>query len=83
MNPNLSRRAGRVMMTDAIRRFDFDSHMAFVHAIEQARSFEMLPAWVQGAILEGEQQLADLRRDGSGPVPSTWPARERERPPLM
>jgi hypothetical protein len=61
MNPELSRRVGKLMMTDAVRVLDLERHLAFVDEVSRADSFEVLPAWVQGIILEGERQLAALR----------------------
>ncbi len=43
------------MATDAVRRLNLEAHLAFVHEVERASSFEALPAWVQEIVLEGEQ----------------------------
>ena len=61
MNPTLSRRVGRLMMTDAVRQLDLDSHLAFVAEVSRARSFEALPDWVRDVVLGGEEHFAEVQ----------------------
>jgi DNA-binding GntR family transcriptional regulator len=72
MDPQLSRRVGRLMMTNAVRALmkqGLDQHLAFVDEVSRADSFEALPAWAQEVILAGERQLAAYqRREATGPV---------------
>jgi len=52
MDPQLSRRVGRLMTTDAVRALlmeSVDRHLAFVDEVSRAESFDTLPAWVQGS----------------------------------
>jgi hypothetical protein len=65
MDPQLSRRVGKVMMTDAVRalmRDGVERHLAFVDEVSRADSFDTLPEWAKEVILEGEQQLATFQK---------------------
>jgi hypothetical protein len=59
VNPQLSRRVGKLMMTDAVRALDLERHLEFVDEVSRAESFDVLPAWVREVVLEGERQFAD------------------------
>ena len=61
MNPQLSRRVGRLMMTDAVRALSLARHLAFVDEVSRARSFDDLPVWVRAIVLAGEEQFAEVR----------------------
>jgi hypothetical protein len=72
MDPQLSRRVGRLMTTDAVRALlmeSVDRHLAFVDEVSRAESFDTLPAWVQEVILEGEREFVAYRkRDPTRPA---------------
>jgi hypothetical protein len=61
MDPALSRRVGRLMMTYAVRALDFKRHMAFVAEVSRATSFDDLPRWVCEIVLAGEEQFAEVQ----------------------
>ena len=60
MNPQLSRRVGRLMSMDPIRALDLEQHLAFVDEVSKADSFDDLPVWVQDIVVESEKQAAAL-----------------------
>ena len=60
MNPQLSRRVGRLMSMDPIRALDLEQHLAVVDEVSRADSFDDLPVWVQDIIVESEKQAAAL-----------------------
>jgi hypothetical protein len=49
------------MMTDPIRALDLEHHLAFVHEVSRAASFEDLPDWVRDVVLAGERQFAEVQ----------------------
>ena len=77
MNPQLSRRVGRIMMAAAVRSLEVDRHLAFVTEVSRAESFDDLPVWVQEVIL-GVSLLVgvsgDHRTRGSRRAPKEWSA---------
>jgi len=60
MNPQLSRRVGRLMSMEPIRALDLDQHLAFVDEVSRADSFDDLPVWVRDIIVESEKQAVAL-----------------------
>jgi hypothetical protein len=67
MDPTLSRRVGRLMMTDPVRRLDLDRPLAFVDVVSSAESFEALSVWVRDIILaERETAWAGIVRNVAG-----------------
>ena len=61
MHPALSRRVGKLMMTDPIRALDLEGHLSFVHEVSGAESFDALPRWVREIVLAGEEQFAEVQ----------------------
>ena len=60
MNPQLSRRVGRLMSMEPIRALDLERHLAFVDEVSRADSFDDLPVWVRDIIVESEKQAVAL-----------------------
>lgn len=59
MNPELSRRTGRIMSSDAVRALGILRRVALLHEVASTDTFEALPAWVKAIILAGERQVAE------------------------
>jgi hypothetical protein len=72
VNPQLSRRVGRIMMAEAVRSLEVDRHLAFVTEVSRAGSFDTLPDWVREVVLAGERQVAERaqRTSASDPPPA-------------
>ena len=60
MNPALSRRVGALMLRPAVRKLGVVRHLALVHAVDAAASFDDLPRWVQAVVLAAEREQASL-----------------------
>ena len=57
MQPELSRRAGRVMSTPTMMLMDLDERVRFVDTVAHAESFNDLPSEYQDLIVQVEQEF--------------------------
>lgn len=56
MDPELSRRAGRVMLTNTIQALGIDGRQRFVEAVERAKNWDALPLHYKDLILAAERE---------------------------
>jgi hypothetical protein len=64
VSPELSRRVGKLMQTDAILSLGLDGdhgRFAFVEEVAAAKTFDDLPVWAQDVIEQAEKELAAVK----------------------
>lgn len=75
MNPELSRRVGKLMGTNAIMALSIADKNAFIHAVSTAKNFESLdPQW-QRVVVQAERDAAN---GNFGLTPEQWEAKLNE-----